>query len=510
MQPPQTLDGRYRVLRELSRGGMGIVYLVEHRATGRRHAAKVMLAQFTQDAVWTDRFLREVRAPASIDSEHVVEVTDAGTAPELQGMPFLVMELLEGSDLGVLLLERGHLTAAEVISLFKQLAVVLERAHALGIVHRDLKPTNLFLHRTREGRTILKVLDFGLATAFGEAFSAPHLTRTGDIMGTPHYMAPEQARGDRARIGPASDVWALGMIAFELVTGQRYWGEANGYEVVAELLKGEWPPPSELVPGLGPAFDAWFRRSCDRDPAQRFTSVRAQVEALATALGVGVPAHNELAPTLVVQVRSHPLPPTAPMTGLAATPTPFVHTAAPANRGAVWLSLSLTLTGVGALAAAIWMTRDDGARETVDGSAHDETELERPDQDEEPEERLPPRAAPPTDRPPGPWVGTSRIQSVDYDEQTTRRTVEARIGEVRSCYLEALKLEPQLRGELVLMLSINEAGRPTTGTMCAKREDTVFPVGLCRCLVAKAKDWQFPAPEDGISSIQYGFFLEPR
>jgi hypothetical protein len=184
------------------------------------------------------------------------------------------------------------------VSLVAQLATVLDQAHALEMVHRDLKPANLFLHRGPAGRATLKVLDFGLVTAL-RGLIEHALTQTGMILGTPHYMAPEQARADHLAVGPHTDRWAVGMIAFELLSGQRYWGEGPSDAFVTDLRRAVLVPPSELVPGLGAAFDAWFARSCHRELAERFGSAREQVAALAAALST--------APTSELPASLHPV-----------------------------------------------------------------------------------------------------------------------------------------------------------------------------------------------------------
>ncbi|MCC6528399.1 MAG: serine/threonine protein kinase, partial [Polyangiaceae bacterium] len=283
---PATVGGRYRVLEELGRGGMGVVYRVEHLHTGERLALKVMLGAAAAHPAFVERFRREAFVPALVKSEHVVRVTDADVAPELGGAPFLVMELLEGVDLEQRLRERGPLSSHALVALLRPVADALDRAHHRGIVHRDLKPENLFLHHRPDGSVTVKVLDFGIA-GLGAALGpdAARLTSTGSILGTPGYMAPEQARGDVAAIGPATDVWALGLVAFRCLGGRDYWPGPSAGEVVAQILTAPLAPPSTLVPGLPGAFDAWFARSCAREPAARFATSGEQVAALAATLG---------------------------------------------------------------------------------------------------------------------------------------------------------------------------------------------------------------------------------
>jgi serine/threonine protein kinase len=286
--PPTLIAGRYRVLRELGRGGMGIVYEVEHVHTGDRRALKVLLMKEGQDPGALERFKREARASARIKSDYVVAIVDADVAPELGGAPFLVMELLNGTDLYRELAARGRIPADEAIIYLRQAARALDKSHAIGIVHRDLKPENLFLHVREDGTTILKILDFGISKIVGGDpagdLAGAGLTRTGAVMGTPLYMSPEQARGRVSEIGPATDVWALGLIAIQLLSGQVYWRVNTVGELMAHILAEPLYSPSERWPWLSTDIDAWFARSCAREPRDRFQSVGEQIAALEVAL----------------------------------------------------------------------------------------------------------------------------------------------------------------------------------------------------------------------------------
>ena len=197
---PEIIAGRYRPIRLIATGGMGAVYEVEHAATGERLALKVLASGANASPEALVRFRHEVRASARIKSENVVRVIDADLAPELGGAPFLVMELLEGADL-----ERAAAAAlptpATVVEWLRQVARALDRAHHLGMVHRDLKPENLFLTTKEDGAPLVKILDFGIVKMVEEATAA---TATGQILGTPKYMAPEQATAN-ASVTAATD-----------------------------------------------------------------------------------------------------------------------------------------------------------------------------------------------------------------------------------------------------------------------------------------------------------------
>jgi serine/threonine-protein kinase len=281
---PHVISGRYAPVRLIAQGGMGAVYEVEHAGTGERLALKVLLASRGSSTSALERFKKEARAWARIRSEHVVRVIDADVAPELDGAPFLVMELLEGTDL-----ERAATAArpapATVVDWLRQVARAIDKAHGLGIVHRDLKPENLFLTAVEGRAPIVKVLDFGIVKMPEDTTGA---TGSGQVLGTPRYMAPEQVIAG-ARITAAADRFALGLVAYRLLAGESYYrGDALG--ILAQLLHEPLRVPSQRHPELGRAFDAWFAKACHRSPEQRFASTAEQVEALAAALGMATEA----------------------------------------------------------------------------------------------------------------------------------------------------------------------------------------------------------------------------
>jgi eukaryotic-like serine/threonine-protein kinase len=277
---PPIIASRYLPVRLIAKGGMGAVYEVEHARTGEHLALKVLLSSVGSSAEELERFKREARAPARIKSEHVVRVTDADVAPELGGAPFLVMELLEGADL-----EREVASSppapAIVVEWLRQVARTLDKAHQLGIVHRDLKPQNLFLARAENRDPIVKILDFGIVKMTEESAGG---TGSGQILGTPKYMSPEQASG-KGRVTPAADRFSLALVAYRLLTGESYY-QGGVLNVLAELLHDPIEPPSRRHPGFGDAFDDWFLKACHRDPAARFASAWEQIEALSAALGL--------------------------------------------------------------------------------------------------------------------------------------------------------------------------------------------------------------------------------
>ena len=305
---PEVIAGRYRVERLLGRGGWGRVYVAQHVNTGERVALK-LLSEKLSEPEFVERFKREMRAPAQIRSEHVVRVLDADVAPELGGAPFFVMEFLQGRDLHQRITQSGPMSAPEAVWVLGQVGKALSRAHVLGLVHRDLKPENIYLHEPTDAPPIVKLLDFGLVHTVkstgratpthqtrdpslpqlhAEAISAANarLTAHGAMLGTPLYMAPEQIDSSRAGTGAAIDIWALGMIAFELLTGQTYWPEGEPTRIFVQILLAPVKPPSGRAPQLGEKFDRWFQRSCALEVDARWPSISEQLKALADALDV--------------------------------------------------------------------------------------------------------------------------------------------------------------------------------------------------------------------------------
>jgi serine/threonine protein kinase len=284
VQLPAVIGRKYHPLRLIAKGGMGAVYEVVHANTGEHLALKLMLARSLLTPDLVERFRREARIHSSVKSEHVVRVVDADVAPELDDAPFLVMELLAGQDFERLCLEREPSTD-EVVEWMRQLGTALDKAHREGIVHRDLKPENLFLAEREGLPPIVKVLDFGIAKMAAEG--AGNSTATGQILGTPRYMAPEQAVGAK-EISAAADRFALGLIAFRLLSRRHYFSGDNWVGLLRAVARGPVTRPSSMGCDRGSPFDGWFARACALQPGDRFSTCVEQVEALAQALA-GVP-----------------------------------------------------------------------------------------------------------------------------------------------------------------------------------------------------------------------------
>ncbi len=290
-EQPLPLDiGRYRLERPLGRGGMGSVWVARHTELGMLAAVKLMDGNIAKSAEALSRFRREARAAASLRGSNVVQILDYGVE---QGRPFIVMELLEGSSLRERLTRETALAPDVVAYILSEAGKAVTRAHEEGIVHRDLKPDNIFLAREGEDE-IVKVLDFGIAKT-GEALGTTEgsATRTGEMLGTPHYMSPEQASG-RQSVDHRSDIWSLAVVACECLTGQRPFDEQTIGGLVLAICSEEIPVPSQLGP-VPPHFDGWFQRSTRRDPDQRFQSVREQMAELREICHVGVVAPSPAA-----------------------------------------------------------------------------------------------------------------------------------------------------------------------------------------------------------------------
>ncbi|MDI1447442.1 serine/threonine-protein kinase [Polyangium sp. 6x1] len=281
--------GRYRLIRRLATGAMGAVYEARHLGTDRRLALKVMLSHIIERPELRRRFELEARITAHIESPFLVEVFDAGV-DEATGVPFLVMELLRGEELGRCLRRVGRFSFEETLACLHQTALALDKTHAAGIVHRDLKPANLFLSVREGGDRRIKILDFGVAKIVAEGTARGGATQT---VGTPLYMAPEQFRGQR--VSAATDIYALGMMAYAFLVGEAYWADERTEEdnLVAFALSAAYGPVESAMERasrkgvlLPAGFDVWFAKVTAVDPDERFATATAAVRALGDALGI--------------------------------------------------------------------------------------------------------------------------------------------------------------------------------------------------------------------------------
>jgi serine/threonine protein kinase len=260
--------GKYRLLSVLGKGGMGTVWRAEHLQLGAKVAVKLIDATVTgSDGL--RQCQKEASAAAALRSPHVVQVLDFGSDDET-GHPFIVMELLEGESLAERLARRGRLSLAETARVLTHVARALSRAHEAGIIHRDLKPENVFLVRNDE-EELAKVLDFGTARVQRTGALAGSTT-TGGVVGTPYYMSPEHISAQP--VDHHTDLWAMGVMGFECVTGRRPFDADQVGQLVLQICTYPIPAPSQLAP-VPAAFDAWFARATRRALDQRFPSARA-------------------------------------------------------------------------------------------------------------------------------------------------------------------------------------------------------------------------------------------
>jgi serine/threonine-protein kinase len=275
--------GSYRIARLIGEGGMGRVYLAVQPEIGSRVAVKVLSGDATAGSASVERFFAEARAVNVIRHENIVSVLDLSRLPD--GRPYIVMEYLEGAALSTLIAERGALPLGALTRALGEVLDALAAAHEKGIVHRDLKPDNIFI--TRGGRA--KVLDFGIAKLKPELLSMEAHTSTGALLGTPHYMSPEQAQGRPAE--PRSDLYSVGVILFEGATGTRPFDASSLYELLKQHIEHPPPSPRSMRGDLPPAYEAVILRALDKSLARRFQNARELSAALAEA-GQSAPADS--------------------------------------------------------------------------------------------------------------------------------------------------------------------------------------------------------------------------
>lgn len=279
----------FMVVRRLSRGGSGTLYVAEQLSTASQRALKVLRREYVADATLFKRFEREAQVAARIPSEHVAQTIAAGVDRKLD-LPWIAIELLEGQNLADHVAEHGPLPKERVREYLEQVCHALAAAHKLGIVHRDLKPANVFLSEARRvgAARVVKLLDFGIARILAES-----VTLQGAALGTPSWMAPEQTNGEPAT--PPTDVWALGLLAFFMLTGRSFWRAAarpdpGGLAVMREIqhepVPIAWTRAVELgiEQPLPTGFSEWFAQCVARRPDERFVHASAAYAALANAL----------------------------------------------------------------------------------------------------------------------------------------------------------------------------------------------------------------------------------
>ncbi len=288
------LGGKYRIERALGEGGMGVVLAAMNEALRQRVAIKLLRSGALANAKALGRFEREARAAAKLRSEHVARVLDVGKFDD--GRPYMVMEFLEGRDLGDIIDKRSEpLPIAQSIEWVLQACEAIAEAHGIGIIHRDLKPSNLFLTTTVDGRGLVKVLDFGISKMEEEESENMSLTKTTEVIGSPSYMSPEQLRASKD-VDLRTDVWALGVILYELLTGKLPFYAETVTDLVAVVMTESPLPPSQHRPEIPAPLEAAVLRCLCRKREERFASVVELVNEIA-------PYGNVAGATLVDRVR---------------------------------------------------------------------------------------------------------------------------------------------------------------------------------------------------------------
>ncbi|HEY8076637.1 MAG TPA: serine/threonine-protein kinase [Labilithrix sp.] len=283
----QILVGKYRVLREIGRGGMAAVYECEQLSLSKKVAVKVLAAELAASTIVIERFFREARAAASVRSPYIVDVYDSGRLDD--GRPYIAMEMLEGESLYDRMARVRIIDVDTTIRVIVHSAKGLMKAHGAGIVHRDLKPENIFLTHGEDGDDVCKILDFGLAKFYApvnpEDKAQKRLTREGAVFGTPAYMSPEQVKG-QGNVDHRADLWALGCMAFECLIGRPVWNMDQGVAMTfASIATGPIPVPSQIRADLPKEFDDWFAKCLERDPANRYQSAKELSDAFIRAWG---------------------------------------------------------------------------------------------------------------------------------------------------------------------------------------------------------------------------------
>jgi len=282
----QILAGKYRIERVLGRGGMGVVVAATHLQLGERVALKFLLPGALENAEAVARFDREARAAVRIKSEHVARVSDVGNLDN--GAPYLVMEYLEGIDLSTWLVQRGPLPIEQAVGFVLQACEAIAEAHTLGIVHRDLKPANLFVIERPDGLLAVKVLDFGISKSTGLGASGAGITRTSAAIGSPLYMSPEQMQSARD-VDTRGDIWALGVLLYELVSGRTPFPGESMAELVLKVVTAAPFPLRGVCVDAPPGLEAVVLKCLEKDRRARYQTVAD----LAVALLEFAPRHSK-------------------------------------------------------------------------------------------------------------------------------------------------------------------------------------------------------------------------
>jgi serine/threonine protein kinase len=274
------VSNRYVIVRLIGEGGMGAVYEARHINLGKRVAIKFLSKEFARDTGSVERFHQEAQIAGTLGHLNICEVSDFGMTDD--GLPFLVMEYLEGESLSSILQREKKLPPDVASGIMKQVLGALEEVHGRGIIHRDLKPDNVFITNIKGHGLIVKLLDFGISKILKPKDPSLRLTRTGTMIGTPYYMSPEQVRASK-NIDHRTDLFSCGVIFYEMVTGRVPYGGESFNEVLTRILEEPFPDPRKIVPDLEGGLVKILERSMAKNPSKRFESAgrfRAEIEHL--------------------------------------------------------------------------------------------------------------------------------------------------------------------------------------------------------------------------------------
>lgn len=337
LNPGDLIQGKYRIVRLIGQGGMGAVYEGENVVIARRVAIKVLHGMLAGDSAVIERFEREAQAAGRIGNDHIIEVLDMGRLDNNDR--FMVMEYLDGETLDQRCERLGVISETDLYPIVRQLLTGLMAAHQAGIVHRDLKPDNIFILQHKAGhRDFVKIIDFGISK-FTSGSPNFRMTMTGAIMGTPYYMAPEQAKGVK-EVDIRSDVYAVGVVMFRSLTGRVPFQADSFNELIFKIALSDTPEVKELVPDIDPGLNAIVQRAMARNLEDRYTDAAQFRDALdlwAEARGLTVPGSGS--PTSLVERQAPTLP--SQKFGAAHTPSEFT----PSNTHVPWSNSGITHPG---------------------------------------------------------------------------------------------------------------------------------------------------------------------
>lgn len=313
LEPGTVIAGRYRLERPLAAGGMGAVWVARHLSLHTEVAIKFMANESASSSAARGRFEREARASAQLKHPNIVTVQDYGIEGET---PYLVMELLRGESLDDRLNRKGRISIDVLAPILQQMARGLRKAHEAGIVHRDLKPGNVFLARDDDDEEVVKILDFGIAKEID--VSLDEHTKTSELMGSPHYMSPEQLRSSK-KTDVRSDLWSVGVMLYKALTGKIPFPGDTLAEVMVQVFSAKLAPPSTIAKNLPPTTDDFFKRALARNPDDRFQTIRELSDAF-TAIATGKPLPTsttgpQVVPNVPSSAQGLPAPPIAPALG---------------------------------------------------------------------------------------------------------------------------------------------------------------------------------------------------